>query len=377
MIAPKSLRDGAAEPLEGHLAVYLTQLAGGGDSGDWVRTVGYRLRILLRECAWVYGRDINAKSFLRWRDGVTAPAARTTKNQYVDAVCMFCGWLADGGILSHSPLSRGLLRIDGRGVEPSRKRRALTDAEFGRLLFGAGAFKPFIVVASLTGLRRGEMKKLRRGDVRLDAPVPFLKVRGSTTKNGKPVSMPLRSDGVAELRKVLGDGGSDLDPVFADVPDMDEWRELLAKAGIPYKDDLGRQADVHSLRKKFNTDMSRCGVSKDVQKKAMRVSDWRLVDDVYLDLNQIAIADAFERLPRFDEVEAVAVVVTGTGGGVHCPAQCPAPTVPMGQSLSKPVMGSGGGVVQKGLISQGNCPTLSILAENAEMRHVGLEPTTR
>ena len=158
LIAPKSLRDGAAEPLEGHLAVYLTQLAGGGDSGDWVRTVGYRLRILLRECAWVYGRDINAKSFLRWRDGVTAPAARTTKNQYVDAVCMFCGWLADGGILSHSPLSRGLLRIDGRGVEPSRKRRALTDAEFGRLLFGAGAFKPFIVVASLTGLRRGEMK---------------------------------------------------------------------------------------------------------------------------------------------------------------------------------------------------------------------------
>ena len=42
---------------------------------------------------------------------------------------------------------------------------------------------------------------LRRGDLVLDAVIPFVNVRASTTKNGKSVAIRLHPDVVAALRE--------------------------------------------------------------------------------------------------------------------------------------------------------------------------------
>jgi integrase/predicted DNA-binding transcriptional regulator AlpA len=378
LVAPKSYRDAAAKSVADHMTDYVSFLRGKGCDADYVLRVGYRLKALREFCGWERFVDVTPDSFIRWRDDPeTLKKAVKTRNDYVDDACSWCTWMVGQVRIPSAPLTRLVLRVETRGVEPSRERRALTDAQLGRLLAVAGAFKPFVVAGHLTGLRLSELAGLRWSDVHLDAVKPFLLARVSTTKNGKLGEVPLRDDLVAELRKLRGAGRDDLARVFTAVPDMDQWCGLLEKAAIPYKDEMERQAGVHSLRKTFNTNLARAGVDREVRKKLMRVTDARLVEVTYLDSSQIGLGDALEGLPRFDEVAGAEVLsATGTGGGDY-PVKCPVEIVKLRQSVSKGVKGSGGGEVRKGLISRGKCPSLSIPAENAEMRHVGLEPTTR
>jgi integrase len=51
----------------------------------------------------------------------------------------------------------------------------------------------------LTGLRKGEMARLKVADLHLDGPVPYIQLPAKITKNGEEDFVPVRDDLVADL----------------------------------------------------------------------------------------------------------------------------------------------------------------------------------
>ena len=151
-----------------------------------------------------------------------------------------------------------------------------------------------------TGLRRSELAALKWGDVHLDAVMPFVQVRASTTKNSKPAAMRLHPDVVKVMLEIKGDKQPD-EPVFDRFPRIERFRRDLKKAGIPYRDGTGHFADFHSLRKTFGTNLANAGVPSRVAMALMRHSDRRLTDKIYTDENLLGTWSAFDALPNYTE----------------------------------------------------------------------------
>ena len=139
------------------------------------------------------------------------------------------------------------------------------------------------------GEKGGAQKKLKRG-------VSGWSV-AATTKNHLDAIIWLHSDLVEVLRAIRPKDASADDPVFPEVPSMHMLKKDLAAAGIPYKDRLGRQADFHSLRHTFGTNLSRAGVLPRVAMELMRHSDLRLTMKVYTDATQLPAAEGIDLLP--------------------------------------------------------------------------------
>ncbi len=59
-----------------------------------------------------------------------------------------------------------------------------------------------------------------------------------------------------------------------------------AQAGVPYKDDQGRQADFHALRKSFNTHLAQAAVDPQTRKEMMRHSELRLTTNIRISLQR-------------------------------------------------------------------------------------------
>ena len=78
----------------------------------------------------------------------------------------------------------------GREVRP---RRAYDDSEFAALLSVAGKQRIVYLTAPLTGIRHGELKKLRWGDINLIGEKPSVTVRASVSKNHRQACLPLHS----------------------------------------------------------------------------------------------------------------------------------------------------------------------------------------
>ena len=179
--------------------------------------------------------------------------------------------------------------------------RAFSDDEMLRLLAAAGARKPVYLMAVHTGLRRSELAALKWDDLHLDAVTPFVKVRASTTKNGKPADMRLLPELAAALGefKTSGTPGNAL--VFTGIPRIERFYRDLKKAGIPLQDAHGRKAVFHSLRHTFGTNLARGGVASRVAMALMRHSDRRLTDKIYTDENLLGTWSAFDSLPNYGE----------------------------------------------------------------------------
>lgn len=110
-----------------------------------------------------------------------------TLNQYLEALRTFCKWAVKRKRMANNPVA-DVEKMD----ETSDVRRALAAEQVAALLVKVpehhrGVYR-FMLAA---GLRRLEVIDLQWGDVRLDSPTPFLKLRAKATKSRRADSLPL------------------------------------------------------------------------------------------------------------------------------------------------------------------------------------------
>jgi len=268
-----------------------------GKSDKYLANLEFRVTRLINDCDWKAARMVTADSFQAWRRRVAM--APKTANDYLEAVSCFFNWLIKHERVGSNPL-KSVEKVIARQGEV-RERRAFSQDEVKQLLAAAGDRSPVYLMAVHTGLRRSELEALQWGDVALEASMPFLKVRASTTKNGKPATMRLHGDLVRMLAEIKPADVEPCTPVFGRVPRIERFKRDLKTAGILFQDSQGRCADFHSLRKTFGTNLANGGVASRVAMTLMRHSDRRLTDKIYTDESLLATATAIDALPSFTE----------------------------------------------------------------------------
>ena len=199
-----------------------------------------------------------------------------TKNHYIVALVGFVNWMIQARRAAVSPL-RGLLRFKVR--EAARRRRALTEEEFARLLKAAAATDgrtmtgvaraALYCLAASTGYRAGELRSMVAANFTLDADPPRVSCRAGCTKSNREDSLPITPALADMLRPHVA--AATTGPVFK-MP-RETWKLMrndLRAAGIPQIDGLGRIYDFHSLRVQLAVDMHRGGLH-DIKARQLRM----------------------------------------------------------------------------------------------------------
>jgi len=182
-------------------------------------------------------------------------------------------------------------------------------------------------------------------DLHLDSPTPFVKVRASTTKNGKAANIRLLPELAAALGELKSNGKNGDEVVFKRIPRIERFYRDLKKAGISLQDGSGRKAVFHSLRHTFGTNLARGGVGSRVAMALMRHSDRRLTDKIYTDENLLGTWAAFDSLPHYmEQASQGASQVLGASG----------------QAVALCGTTSGGPEVDKTPVNKGDCRVLTL-----------------
>lgn len=232
------------------------------------------------------------------------PTAKTV-NGYRTSLFGFFAWLVREGRWEKNPV---MAVQRARESDPVSPRRALTPEEFEKLLDATSApgarmgreRRVVYLVAANTGLRKKELRSLLRSQVDLDAKA--LVMPSNTTKNRKPLALPLTDSAVEALREHLKGKAPD-DPVFDTVPTLKAIREDLTRAKIEWRDLGEGKLDFHCLRVTFCTDLARAGVPLVMAQRLMRHSDPRLTANIY---SKFQLDDVREALTKLDEFRATA-----------------------------------------------------------------------
>ena len=127
-------------------------------------------------------------------------------------------------------------------------------------------------LAVLTGLRRGELKRLLWADVHLDDPRPWIEVRAATTKNKRPATMFLVPQLVDLLKKNRGAGVGLVLP--SGVPGVPALEQDLIAAGVPMEDERGWRVDFRALRHTYASLLSTAGVSEGAMLRSSSATPW-------------------------------------------------------------------------------------------------------
>ena len=347
-IPPKAARDAAKRSLSEHLVEFLGDMRRRGKSDKYLANLQHRCGTLIADCSWALPKDATADSFQRWRQEHQDLAPKTA-NDYLEAARCLFNWMQKNGRVGSNPLFC-VEKVQTLGRE-TRQRRAFSDEEMRRLLDIAGDYRAVYLTAAHTGLRRSEIAALKWSDLVLDAVTPFVQVRASTTKNGKPAAMRLHPEVAAALAALKGNAGNEQEPIFKRVPRIERFKRDLKRAGITYQDAKGHFADFHSLRKTFGTNLAKAGVPSRIAMALMRHSDRRLTDKIYTDENLLGTWSAFDLLPSFNQpASQIASQILVAGG----------------QNVSLPVTTGGGPEVAKTLVNTGESHVLTL---PVTMRH--------
>ena len=206
--------------------------------------------MLIEDCGWICAHQVTASSFVEWRQ--RQEKSPKSLNEYLGNAKALLNWMVRLGFIAANPLAP-VEKTRPQGRE-TRARRSYSAEEIQQLLAVAGPRKVIYLTALLTGLRRGELGKLKWADVHLDGPAPFILVRGANAKNLKEERQPLHADLVGELRQFRGPAAWPSSLVFAEgLPRMKRFYADLMAAGISPGDPERGSADFHSLRVTFIT----------------------------------------------------------------------------------------------------------------------------
>ncbi len=248
-------------------------------------------------------RSVSVISKLCWQEGVVSAADITpgrveqylarlvrsgachkTARNHLAAISTFCRWLVAQNQVSRNPCDGIIIRPD-----PCRIPNCLSADEVRDTLAAArqcGVW-PEVCLALATGLRLGELQRLRWGDINLTLRI----LRVAESKSRRPRSIPLNQAALAAIafqRNISGDlaqvfparrthrGGSRLIDQPRSVP---SWTRCLAgvKAAVPAFDRLpGRSTGRgwHLFRHTFASRLAEAGCSP------YRIAQWLGHSDV-------------------------------------------------------------------------------------------------
>lgn len=274
--------------------------------------------------------DLRPMDVVRIRnEAVSTGLSHRTANLRVDRLRAMLRWAQANGVIAQDPLA-GLKRLP-EGTDHQRyRRRALSEDEIARFLDAAAADDersrlkadrkglkrvpqiPTWLCLLETGVRYGEMRQTRWGDVDLQRRV--LVVRAESAKSRRQRVIPLREEMAERLRElrvhhqdVLRRIPTVHDAVFLS-PTGEPWKRpttnlmrifdrVIRAAGIPKRDAEGRKLDLHALRHTFGSRLARNGVGLSKVQRLMGHSDPKLTSAVYLHLVEEDLRDAVEALP--------------------------------------------------------------------------------
>jgi len=161
--------------------------------------------------------------------------------------------------------------------------------------------RPIYTLSVHTGLRPGELKQLEWQDVFLDVTKPHLKVRASTTKNGKAATVWLHSEAAEALRFVQANRVDPKDErvFFGLFPKSESVIRDFEKAGVSAACREGHKVGFYSLRHTFCTRLQNANVPPRLVMELMRHSDMKLTMRTYTDAELLPTSEAIFGLPAF------------------------------------------------------------------------------
>ena len=285
---------GAMEhPWQMALDAFLAEQKRQGISASYLQTTRSCLGIVQKWAGWRTLADVKPDQIGEFLREIAAKGrSACTQNHYRKYLRSFLGFCVEQGWMSSNPALK-VKRIKLTQATRKRLRRALTMEELARLLTRTAEHETADLrardhrtityqVAAFAGFRRSEMLRLIKEDCSPCKEKPRWHVPEDRTKNGLPVDLPM----TPECAEALADHWQKLppgSPLVVSVPNMKTWRLDLKRAGIPYRDERGRIADIHSLRYTFCLLLSR-QFPIEVVSKLMRHASIAQTADTYLEL---------------------------------------------------------------------------------------------
>jgi integrase len=285
-----------------------------GRSEMYCYTAGQRLKRMALEAGWRNLRQITLRNFEDWRrEAAKTPGAKRTPwrgrkpgaktlNQYLDVARRFMGWAKKRGKVRHNQL------VDAehqKVIDNNDYRRAGTPDELSKALALCDPYqKRFWRFAVYMPLRRRTLKALLWGDSHEADSDPWMAIRGEIVKGGRFLRLPLRRD-IAEMLK---EWRAELNPsngdnIFPRVPDMDEWRSILEKAGVPFDYGGRRRWDLHAMRKTAIAWMQAAGVPLAEAMIMLGHKDQRTTAKYYAEAPDPRTIKAVEKMPGLGGVQ--------------------------------------------------------------------------
>jgi integrase len=305
---PRLMRETAAKSLLSLVTEYEGELTSRGVVKKHLHDTILRVRRIMTETGWCSLADIRADSFVVWR--ATLKCAAKTKKEYQISLNAFLNWLVSIDRIASNPLAK-VESVPTRGRQV-RQYRAFTVDELSRLFAVAGKRRLAYQMLFYTGQRKSEVRALVWDDLHLDTEKPYALFRVETMKDDEKRAVPLRSEIAALLRAAKPEGVDSTRRVFWFCwPTYDILREDLKRAGIPWKDGLGRSVHFHSFRKALQTEGVRCGVNQRAAQEILGHSDANLTARAYTDVASLQLHDEIAKLPW------IPVDGTGAQGGAQ------------------------------------------------------------
>jgi len=338
----------ANRSIESHLADFENKLRSAGRCEHHINETLGAIRKFATATGAALARDITGDAVTRYAvrlaDG--GNSARTIQ-KHIGSIKALTRWLAAGSKLERDPLAS--LATPRPETDRRLQRRAMLPAEWeslkrslanGPVRHGMSAAERITLywTAIETGLRAGELRSLRRGNLHLSGSTPFITVAARSTKNRQAAKQYVSAGLAAELEK-LAQRKHPAAPLFpmprygakmfrADLADAraawiaeankdpQESAKRRESDFLAPVDQQGERLDFHSLRVTCATWLALAGERPQVIQSVMRHSVITLTMGTYARLFDDDRSGAVPKLNQFvgqlPEVEPLRA--TGTAG---------------------------------------------------------------
>ena len=318
-----------AKPIAEHLRDFLTTIEARGVVPKYLAERRVHLETYFRVCGVKKADDLDLARASAWvRDLVKRDLAARSVNARRAAICQFSKWMASTRRTQFDALAE--LKPLCEEADRRRVRRALTPEEAGRLVDAArtravaragvlhprakperreraertlakmtrlGETRALIYLLALgTGLRRGELSRVRRCDIDLEGA--RITIPAASAKSRRAQVVDLHPALVDALRAHLGVEGLPTATLLPprSMPNAWTFDRDLAAAGIAKSDAEGRAVDFHALRHTAITWAAMTGPAPKVLQAFARHASLRTTEK-YTDMRLFDVRGTVARMP--------------------------------------------------------------------------------